>query len=172
MAEPGVRCGKLVRCVSVAVPRIEHLVRQVEAQSLCRVPPPARPCCFNCYAGQTPKADYTGGLSRFGASPPYGVVNSYRECFSGFSFFVEATQLPKFRVWWSSEVYEHWDVSSCGSGPPARVGPGSLLSGMSGVTAQDARYASTKRNERAQSTNGLFKSPGASTGARRSKVQN
>jgi hypothetical protein len=35
------------------------------------------------------------------------------------------------------------------------VGQGSLLSGMSGVTAQDARYASLKRNERAQSTNGL-----------------
>jgi hypothetical protein len=28
MAEPGVWRGKLVRCVSVAAPRIEHLVRQ------------------------------------------------------------------------------------------------------------------------------------------------
>ena len=28
MAEPGVGRGKLVRCVSVAAPRIEHLVRQ------------------------------------------------------------------------------------------------------------------------------------------------
>jgi hypothetical protein len=37
----------------------------------------------------------------------------------------------------------------------AQVGQGSLLFGMSGVTAHDARYASLKRNERAQSTNGL-----------------
>jgi hypothetical protein len=86
--------------------------------------------------------------------------------------FCRATKLPNFLGLESpSEVSDRWDVSSCGSGPQARVGQGSLLSGMSGVTAQDARYASLKRNERAQSTNGLFKSPGASTSARRSKVQ-
>ena len=38
------------------------------------------------------------------------------------------------------------------------------------LTAHDARYASLKRNERAQSTNGL-RAPRASTGARRSKVE-
>src|SRR6516165_4662569 len=46
-------------------------------------------------------------------------------------------------------------VSSWSSLSVARVGQGSLLFGMSGVTAHDARYASLKRNERAQSTNGL-----------------
>jgi hypothetical protein len=69
--------------------------------------------------------------------------------------FYRATELPKFWGWRSSKLYDGWDVSSCGAGPKARVGQGSLLSGMSGVTAQDARYASLKRNERAQSTNGL-----------------
>jgi len=50
------------------------------------------------------------------------------------------------------------------------VGQGSLLFGMSGVTAHDARYASLKRNERAQSTDGLS-TQGSVTGARRSKVE-
>src|SRR6516164_9704812 len=39
--------------------------------------------------------------------------------------------------------------------PDGPLGDRTLLFGMSGVTAHDARYASLKRNERAQSTNGF-----------------
>jgi hypothetical protein len=82
------------------------------------------------------------------------VLSSYRAGFSGFSCFVEQRSCQNLGLE-LEPVNDGWDVSSCGSGPQARVGQGSLLSGMSGVTAQDARYASLKRNERAQSTNGL-----------------
>jgi hypothetical protein len=91
---------------------------------------------------------------RAGASPSYGVVKPYPECFSNFSCFVGQRSCQEFGL--ENELgYDRWDVSSCGSCPEARVGQGSLLSGMSGLTAQDALYASLKRNERAQSTNGL-----------------
>jgi hypothetical protein len=59
-------------------------------------------------------------------------------------------------IWLEVElVWERWTFPLVAQVPLARVGQGSLLSGMSGVTAQDARYASLKRNERAQSTNEL-----------------
>jgi hypothetical protein len=98
--------------------------------------------------------EQAGGFSRFGASPPYGVVKLPRVFLADFHFFVEQRSCQNIGLA-IEQVYDHWDVSSCGAGPEARVGQGSLLSGMSGVTAQDARYASLKRNERAQSTNGL-----------------
>ena len=75
---------------------------------------------------------------------------------SGFSS-LESNEVAKFfQV--KVERVAHFEsrlllVLSC---PFAQVGQGSLLSGMSGVTAHDARYASLKRNERAQSTNGLL----------------
>ena len=98
-------------------------------------------------------------LSRSGASPPYGVVKLPRVFLADFHFFVEQRSCQNIGLA-IEQVYDHWDVSSCGAGPEARVGQGSLLSGMSGVSAQDARYASLKRNERAQSTNGLKKPRG------------
>ena len=93
-------------------------------------------------------------VERSGASPPYGVVKLTQRVLSGFSIFVGQRSCQNLGLA-IERVYDRWDVSSCGSSPQARVGQGSLLSGMSGVTAQDARYASLKRNERAQSTNGL-----------------
>jgi len=45
--------------------------------------------------------------------------------------FCRATELPKFDLG-IELVSDRWDVSSCGSSPQARVGQGSLLSGMSG----------------------------------------
>ena len=74
---------------------------------------------------------------------------------SGFSS-LESNEVAKFfQV--KVERVAHFEsrlllVLSC---PFAQVGQGSLLSGMSGVTAHDARYASLKRNERAQPTNGF-----------------
>ena len=50
------------------------------------------------------------------------------------------------------------------------VGQGSLLFGMSGLTAHDARYASFKE-ERAHPIYRRVQHPRASTGARRSKVE-
>jgi hypothetical protein len=84
---------------------------------------------------------------------------AYPECFSTFSCFVGQRSCQNIGLA-IEQVHDRWDVSSCGSCPQARVGQGSLLSGMSGMTAQDARYASLKRNERAQSTNGLLKAQG------------
>ena len=91
---------------------------------------------------------------RSGASPPYGVVKPTQRVLALFHVFVGQRSCQNFGLE-IEQVDDRWDVSSCGSCPQARVGQGSLLSGMSGVTAQDARYASLKRNERAQSTNGL-----------------
>ena len=93
-------------------------------------------------------------LRSFRSLAPLWCCQAYPACFSTFSCFCRATELPKF-CFRARASFDRWDVSSCGSCPQARVGQGSLLSGMSGVTAQDARYASLKRNERAQSTNGL-----------------
>src|SRR6202008_2292589 len=45
--------------------------------------------------------------------------------------FCRATELPKF-CFRDRASFDRWDVSSCGSCPQARVGQGSLLSGMSG----------------------------------------
>jgi hypothetical protein len=87
-----------------------------------------------------------------------------------FHFFVEQRSCQKSVGLESSGLSDRWTFPLVAQVPLARVGQGSLLSGMSGVTAQDARYASLKRNERAQSTNEL-KGSGASTSARRSKVQ-
>ncbi|HEY2423605.1 MAG TPA: hypothetical protein VGH55_05840, partial [Chthoniobacterales bacterium] len=68
-SEPGVGRGKLLGVFLFPSTRIGHLVRQVQALSVCRVPCPARPCCFNCYTGQPSKADFTGNWLHFGASP-------------------------------------------------------------------------------------------------------
>jgi len=67
-------------------------------------------------------------------------------------------------------VCDGWDVSSWSSGPQARVGPGSLLSGMSGF---DSARCSIRidQEERARNLPTGFSDPGASTSARRSKVQ-
>jgi hypothetical protein len=99
----------------------------------------------------SPNRSVGGGNIR---SAHYGVVKLPRVFLADFHFFVEQRSCQNIGLA-IEQVYDHWDVSSCGAGPEARVGQGSLLSGMSGVTAQDARYASLKRNERAQSTNGL-----------------
>jgi hypothetical protein len=80
--------------------------------------------------------------------------------------FWRATKLPKFfpvKV----ERIAHFGsrfllVLSC---PFARVGQGSLLSGMSGVTAHDARYASLQE-ERARPTYQRVLSTQGRTGAR------
>jgi hypothetical protein len=96
-------------------------------------------------------------------------------------------KLPKsvlaiFHVLWSNEVaiflglkghepikyFEFNNVSSWSSLSVARLDKAASYSACQSLTAHDARYASLKRNERAQSTNGL--NPRASTGARRSKV--
>src|ERR1700758_894822 len=90
----------------------------------------------------------------FGSLALLWCCQAYPACFSTFSCFVGQRSCQNFGLE-IEQVDDRWDVSSCGSCPQARVGQGSLLSGMSGVTAQDARYASLKRNERAQSTNGL-----------------
>src|SRR6201988_5510430 len=93
-------------------------------------------------------------LGSFRSLAPLWCCQDYPACFSTFSCFVGQRSCQNFALE-IEQVDDRWDVSSFGSFPQARVGQGSLLSGMSGVTAQDARYASLKRNERAQSTNGL-----------------
>ena len=106
----------------------------------------------------------------FGSLAPLWCCQVYPACFRGFSYFVGQRSCQNFGG--AIElVYDWWTFPLVAQVPKARVGQGSLLSGMSGVTAQDALYASLKRNERAQSTNGLLKDPGASTSARRSKVR-
>jgi hypothetical protein len=98
-------------------------------------------------------------------------VSNYRKRVSDFSSFVEQRSCRNlFRLEVERGLHTLVSVSSWCSVVRSSSGQGSLLFGMSGVTAHDARYASLKRNERAQSTNGQ-RAPRASTGARRSKVQ-
>jgi hypothetical protein len=98
-------------------------------------------------------------VTTFGSLAPLWCCQAYPECFSGFSCFVGQRSCQKL----GGEIElicDWWTFPLVAQAPLARVGPGSLLSGMSGLTAQDALYASLKRNERAQSTNGLLKAQG------------
>src|SRR5260221_3516443 len=85
-------------------------------------------------------------------SPSYGECQATEKRVSGFSS-LESNEVAKFFFRLKVERVADFEsrlllVLSC---PLARVGQGSLLSGMSGVTAHDARYASLQE-ERARPT--------------------
>jgi hypothetical protein len=84
--------------------------------------------------------------------------------------FCRATELPKF-CFGDRASFDRWDVSSCGAGPKARVGQGSLLSGMSGFDSARCSIRIAQEERARPIYQRALKGPGASTGARRSKVQ-
>jgi hypothetical protein len=80
--------------------------------------------------------------------------------------------LPNFWEFRASELVTLNGVSSwCSVVPLFEWGQGSLLSGMSGVTAHDARYASLQEERARPIYQRAFKAQGGAPGARRSKVQ-
>ena len=162
------------------------------------VPAPKYSCCSGDTLrgiGTIPKPEYMQGPSRFGmcigpsrcsfdfargaakAWRPYGSLaplwccQATQRVFSGFSCFVEQRSCKNFGLE-IEPVYDRWDVSSCGSCPQARVGQGSLLSGMSVFRQRKMLDTHHPRGTSAPNLPTGFKSPGASTGARRSKSLN
>jgi hypothetical protein len=81
-------------------------------------------------------------------------LSSYPACFSGLSSFVEqhSCQIFRFRV---EPVCDHWTFPLVAHVLRLEWDKAASYPACQGSTAQDARYASLKRNERAQSTNGL-----------------
>jgi hypothetical protein len=96
-------------------------------------------------------------------------LSSYPACFSGFSSFVEqrSCQILRFKV---EPVCDHWTSPLVAHVLKARVGQGSLLSGMS-IGQRKMLDTHRSRGTSALNLPTGFKSPGASTSARRSKVQ-